>query len=92
MLSSADGEIIKSFTQEKWDKGRIIIEWLLDEISQASEDIPTLNFKSLESAAGYMCQLSMTHEGFRPFLKEIYLTLNSWRSQRDGDGWKVSDK
>jgi hypothetical protein len=34
----------------------------------------------------------MTHEGFCPFLKEIYLTLNSWRSQRDEDGWKIPDK
>jgi hypothetical protein len=34
----------------------------------------------------------MTHEGFRLFLKEIYLTLNYWRSQRDEDGYKVPDK
>jgi hypothetical protein len=32
MLSSADREVIKSFTQDKWDKGGTIIEWLLDEI------------------------------------------------------------
>jgi hypothetical protein len=92
MLSSADGEVIKYFTQEKWDNGGTIIEWLLDEISHASDDRPTLNFKRLESAAGYMCHLSMTHAVFRPFLKEIYLTLNSWRSQRDEDSWKVPDK
>jgi hypothetical protein len=50
-----------------------------------------MNFERLESAAGYMCHLSMTHEVFRPFLKEIYLMLNSWRVQRDKDGWKVPD-
>jgi hypothetical protein len=92
MLSSADREVIKSFTPEKGDKGEKIIYWLLDEISQASDDRPTLNFKTFESAAGYMYNLSMTHEGFHPFLKEIYLTLNSRRSQRDKDGWKVPDK
>jgi hypothetical protein len=52
MLSSADGEVITSFTQEKRDKGGTIIEWLIDEISHASYDRPTLNFKRLESAAG----------------------------------------
>jgi hypothetical protein len=45
----------------------------------------------LESTAGFLCHLSMTHEGFRPFLKDIYLKLSSWRSQRDEDGWKMSD-
>jgi hypothetical protein len=52
MLSSANGEVIKSFTQDKWDKGGTIIEWLLDEISHAPDDRPTSNFKRLESAAG----------------------------------------
>jgi hypothetical protein len=92
MLSSTDREVIKSSTPDKWDKGITLIEWLLDEISQASDDRKTLYLKRLDSAAGYMCHLSMTHEGFRPFLKEIYLTLNSWRSQREWDGWKVPDK
>jgi hypothetical protein len=79
MLSSAEIEAVKSFTQDKWDKGGTIIDWLLDEISHASDNRPTLNFKRLESAAGYMCHLYMNREGFRPFLKEIYFTLNSWR-------------
>jgi hypothetical protein len=92
MFYSADGEVIKSFTQDTWDKDGTIIEWLLDEISQALDDRPTLNFKRLESVAGYTCHLSMTHEGFCPILIEIYLTLNSRRSQQDEDGWKVLDK
>jgi hypothetical protein len=71
MLSSADVEIIKSFTHKKWDKGKSIIAWLLDESSQALDNRPCLNFKRLESAAGYLCHLCMNHEGFRPFLKEI---------------------
>jgi hypothetical protein len=45
MLSSADGDITKSFTQEKWDTGNISIAWLLDDFFQAPDDIPCLNFK-----------------------------------------------
>lgn len=36
--------------------------------------------------------LGMTFNSFVPFLKDIYLTLNSWWAQRDEKGWKVSNK
>jgi hypothetical protein len=88
----ANGRITKSFTVEKWKRGQTMIRWLQDEVNDCPNKRPWLNFKQLESIAGFLCHLSMTHEGFRPFLKEIYLTLNSWRSQRDEDGWKMPDK
>jgi hypothetical protein len=34
----------------------------------------------------------MTFEFIMPFLNQFYLTLNYWRPQWDGDGWKISDK
>jgi hypothetical protein len=63
-----------------------MIRWLQDETNPCPNKQPWLNFKRLESTAGFLCHISMTHEGFRLFLKEIYLTINYWRSQRDEDG------
>ena len=34
----------------------------------------------------------MTFDEAIPSLKGFYLTLNSWRVQRDEDDWKMSDK
>jgi hypothetical protein len=34
----------------------------------------------------------MTFPSFIPFLKGLHLTINSWRGQRDGEGWKMTNK
>jgi hypothetical protein len=86
IFSSANGRITKYVSVENWKGGQTMIWWLQDEVNACPNNRPWLNFKRLESTAGFLCHLSMTHEGFRPFLKEIYLTLNSWLSQRDEDG------
>ena len=85
-------KIIKTVTQEKWDKARRIIAELLAECVLAEDNRPTLHYKELESKVGFLMHLGMTFDSFVPFLKDIYLTLNSWRPQRDENGWKVSDK
>jgi hypothetical protein len=92
IFSSANGRINKSFSVEKWKRGQTMIRWLQYEVNACPNNRPWLNYKRLESTAGFLCHLSMTHKGFLPFLKEIYLTLNSWRSHRDEDGWKIQDK
>jgi hypothetical protein len=37
---------------------------------------------------GFMVYVSMTYTSLIPYLKGIYLTLNSWRPDRDKEGWK----
>jgi hypothetical protein len=82
--------ISQSVSQDKWDKGKAIIQRLKDETSQDLR--PMLNRKSLEKETGFLNHLTMTFEFLNPFLKGFYLTLNSWRDGRDLDDWKVSDK
>jgi hypothetical protein len=77
IFSSANGRIIKSFSAEKWKRGQTMIRWLQEKVNFCRNNRPWLNFKRLESTAGFLCHLSMTHEGFRPFFTEIYVTLNS---------------
>jgi hypothetical protein len=51
-----------------------------------------LHFKSLECNVGFIVYVEMTYMSMIPYLKGIYLTLNSWRGNRNKDGWKESNK
>jgi hypothetical protein len=69
-----------------------MIEQLLRLIDIASDGRPLLERKKLEKETGFLNHLSMTFEVVTPFLKGLYLTLKSWRSQRDEEDQKLSDK
>ena len=85
-------EISKSVTQEKWDKGKEMIE-RLRKLCEAAMDLrPMLNRKELERETGFLNHLGMTFEVLVPYLKGYYFTLNSWRSHRDEADWKMTDK
>ena len=84
--------ITKSVSQEKWDKGREMIERRLNEIKLTNDSRPFLDRRLLEKETGFLNHLSMTFETMVPFLKGFYLTLNSWREGRDENDWKVSPK
>ena len=84
--------ITKSVTQEKWDKGRGIVMALFERCRSSPDQRPVLNRKELERETGFLNHLAMTFEVVTPYLKGFYLTLNSWRSHRDDEDWKVSDK
>ena len=53
---------------------------------------PCLERKKLEKKTVFMNHPAMTFETITPFLKGIYLTLNSWRSGRDDGDWKIAPK
>jgi hypothetical protein len=82
--------ISKSVSAAKWEKGRTIIAHLAT-MCESESGRPRLNRKLLERDTGFLNHLAMTYEIFNPFLKGFYLTLNSWRSRRDSDDWKVPD-
>lgn len=84
--------ITKSVAPEKWDKGTNIIARLQAAMEEHCESRPLLDRKLLERETGFLNHLAMTFEVFVPFLKGFYLTLNSWRSGRDAEDWKMPDK
>jgi hypothetical protein len=84
--------ISKSVSEEKWAKGRAIIDRLRSLLGPPAEERPMLCRKLLERETGFLNHLAMTFENLTPFLKGFYLSLNSWRSGRDAEDWKVSDK
>ena len=84
--------ITKSVSQAKWDKGRAIVLSWHSKCKEHASGRPTLDRKELESETGFLNHLTMTFDDAIPFLKGLYLTLNSWRPHRDGDDWKMADK
>ena len=49
-----------------------------------------LDFKELERDRYYLVYISRTYRAMVPYLKGIHQTLDSWRTGRNKDGWKLS--
>ena len=72
-------------SQEKWDKGKSIVKkWISRAFIGA-----TLNRKDLEKDRGFLVHLSMVYPGLVPYLKGFHLSLESWRPDRNSQGWKL---
>lgn len=82
--------IYVTVTQAKWDKVKGILSKYSDILrgSANPSEIILLDRKSLEQDVGFLVHVTMTYTNLRPFLKGFYLSLNSWRHDRDEDGWK----
>ena len=46
-----------------------------------------IHFKTTESCVGFLVYVALTYTSMVPYLKGIYLSLNSWRQGRDSEGW-----
>ena len=102
VLSNGD-VVTKSVTQERWDKTKEKLRWIAkqggitDNLTPSefegiqgnveSTDPERIHFKTTEIFVGFIVYVAQTYSSFVPYLKGIYLTLNSWRSGRDGEGW-----
>ena len=49
----------------------------------------SIHFKTTERFVGFLVYVAGTYTMFTPYLKGIYLTLNSWRPGRTTDGWPL---
>ena len=57
------------------------LEVLVEQISELYKD-------KMEWKMGFWVHLAMAYPLIVPFLRGLYLTMNSWRTKRDRDGWK----
>ena len=51
-----------------------------------------IDHKRLESCRGFLVYVSNTYRAMIPYLKGIHLTVDSWRPDRDDDGWRLPYK
>ena len=84
--------------QAKWDKTKSHLMWLENELKRCdaqTNSLPVIelrgiNRKDLERKHCFLVYVSRTYPGMVPYLKGIHLTLDSWRSGRDVDGWRLT--
>ena len=48
--------------------------------------------KDMEQKTGFLVHLAMAYPLIVPFLRGLYLEMNSWRPGRNQDGWKLSKR
>ena len=95
--------LIKSVSQDRWTKTRESINWFtqFSEMKNVKEcslehyngSCPTghIPHKRALSLRGFLVYVSRTYRGFVPYLKGLHLSLDSWRPNRDEDGWKITN-
>ena len=74
-------------SQEKWDKGKNIVEILYDQV--VINHATWLDRKQLEKDVGFLVHLSRTFPAFFAYFKGIYHTMEAWRCGRDSDGYSL---
>ena len=61
-------------------------------LSEWAKSPDRINRKELERIRGFLVYVSLTYDIMIPYLKGIHLTLESWRQDRDEEGWRLPEK
>jgi hypothetical protein len=93
-------QVCVKVTQSRWDKTRKMVRDIWQEFSDRQKEVPSevlgedsaggLNHKQLERQRGFLVYVAQAYPSLVPYLMAIHLTLDSWRSGRNKDGWKRS--
>ena len=81
-------------SQEKWDKTKKEIARLRKEVDERTQAKPrgSISRKTLEQVAGFLNHVGRAYLVIRIYLNGVYASMNSWRPDRDEDGWKVGSE
>lgn len=71
-------------SEEKWEKTKCWISWVLEHC----EEKDSLPYQELLSCRGFLIYVSRTYGPFKPYLRGLHKTIDSWRPYRDDEGWK----
>ncbi|KAL7579670.1 hypothetical protein ACA910_021820 [Epithemia clementina (nom. ined.)] len=81
-----------SVTQTKWDRTKLEIQRLQDEIKSLT--LPgsdkRICHKTLEQVAGFLNHIARAYPTIRIYLNGIYASMNAWRPDRDEEGWRMN--
>jgi hypothetical protein len=93
VVGATSENIFDSVTVEKWTKARSEIARLREAYDKALAPSGTgkISSKLLEQVAGYLNHIGRAYKIIRVYLNGIYATLNSWRPDRDEEGWKTGE-
>jgi hypothetical protein len=76
--------------KEKWIRAKTTITQLQQDLHSCQQDGSlTLALAPLESARGFLVHMQQVYPSINPYLKGLHLTIDSWRDNRDSEGWKA---
>ena len=84
VIETTDTAVYKRVSQDRWDKTRMFLQKIGAWVDADSTQIPR---KDLERIRGFLVYVATTYSVLTPYLRGIHLTLDSWRPNRDSDGW-----
>ncbi len=56
---------------------------------QTDPDSEGLNLSYLERSRGFLVHMKQVYPALTPYLKGLNLTIDSWRDNRDDEGWRM---
>ena len=77
----------KTITQSKWNKAKEILGETRSKIGSPERPNKLLH-KFLEVSRGFLNHLGLTYPIILPYLRGWHNTIDSWRDDRDLEGWK----
>ena len=91
IIETTEDAVYKRVSQERWEKTQASVNQIATWLNSSTRArIPR---KDLERIRGFLVYVALTYTIMTPYLRGIHLTLESWRPDRDEDGWrKVSDQ
>jgi hypothetical protein len=75
--------------QDKWEKGQRLSQELWEMSEGYQREGTLMDRKRLESIRGFLLYLTRTYPNMTPHLKGMHLTIDGWRPDRNGDGWRI---
>jgi hypothetical protein len=89
-IVSTDKEgVYVTVSQEKWEKAQGMVAAT---VAETEENQGWLIRKDLERRRGFLLYVTRTFPATVPYLKGFHLTIDGWRGNRNGDGWKYYSK
>ena len=71
---------------QKWSRTKAILQAWTDKLAMSKQ--LKVNSKEFKSDRGFLVYISRTYPAMVPYLKGFHLTLETWQSGWDKEGWK----
>ena len=80
-----EGSVTLLVSEKTWEKTRSMVEEL--RVMMESDSLDRKNLE-LERIRGFLIYVSRTYRWMVPYLKGLHLTIDSWREDRDEEGYR----
>jgi hypothetical protein len=85
VVNTLEQKVTVLATQDKWVKLKDTLAWLWENLSNPDG----MDHKLLERKRGFLVHMVQTYPGLNPYLIGVHGSLDSWRKNRDVDGFRM---